>query len=390
MSRQPGRDVANLGQVFTPAELVKRALGLRRNQGRCLEPSCGDGAFFARIPGCVGIELDPRVCPPGARNMDFFALPDTETFDTIVGNPPYVRCQDIRPDTRRLLDASFDKRANLYLFFIEKCLRHLTPGGEMILITPREFMKATSARKLNERLYAEGTITDVVDLGDKRVFSGYAPNCIIWRFEKGNFSHRTNGSLNMLLAAGQLLFLKGSYPIPFSSVFSVRVGGVTGADDVFTSPEHGNIDVVGSRTIDTGEARRMIYNIPHPALLPHKARLLARGVRKFDETNWWEWGRNLAGSDAPRIYVNLKTRRPRPFFLHPAKFFDGSILALFPRKATADLRQLCDFLNGVDWNELGFCYEGRFLFGQRALEASVLPAQFSPFVMNFEQPDLAA
>ena len=119
--------------------------------------------------------------------MNFFELAEDELFSTIIGNPPYVRFQDISPGTRRLAgDSVLDKRANLYLFFIEKCLRLLEPGGELIFITPRDLLKATSAVPLNRIMYSEGTITDFIDLGDLHLFDGATPNCAIWRFERGN------------------------------------------------------------------------------------------------------------------------------------------------------------------------------------------------------------
>ena len=94
------RDVAALGQIFTPEPVVRAMLALRRNTGRVLEPSCGDGAFLRHLPGAVGLELDPDHCPPGAKAIDFFAYPEREQFDTIIGNPPYVRFQDIPASTK--------------------------------------------------------------------------------------------------------------------------------------------------------------------------------------------------------------------------------------------------------------------------------------------------
>jgi len=140
------RDVAALGQVFTPEPVVRAMLALRRNSGRVLEPSCGDGAFLRHLPDAVGLELDADHCPPGAQVLDFFAYPEREQFDTIIGNPPYVRFQDIPAATRELIAQGrygrcLDGRSNLYLFFIEKCLRHLKPGGELIFITPRDFSR---------------------------------------------------------------------------------------------------------------------------------------------------------------------------------------------------------------------------------------------------------
>jgi adenine-specific DNA-methyltransferase len=117
--------------VFTPTAVVDSMLALVRNRGRVLEPACGDGVFLQHFPFAVGIEIDPRHAPPGARVMDFFDLSERESFATIIGNPPYVRYQDIPAASRgRVRRSVLDGRANLYLFFIEKCLRHLAPGGE--------------------------------------------------------------------------------------------------------------------------------------------------------------------------------------------------------------------------------------------------------------------
>jgi adenine-specific DNA-methyltransferase len=64
------------------------------------------------------------------------------------------------------------------------------PLGELIFITPRDFLKATGAARLNTWLYDQGTITDFEDLGDAKVFAGATPNCAIWRFVRGDMSHR--------------------------------------------------------------------------------------------------------------------------------------------------------------------------------------------------------
>ena len=133
------------------------------------------------------------IVPTGALNADFFTYPEAEKFDTIIGNPPYVKARDIAPATRRhFASRLLDGHANLYLHFIEKCVRHLNPGGELIFITPRDFLKATGAARLNTWLFDQGTITDFEELGDARVFAGVVPNCAIWRFEKGNTGRRTH------------------------------------------------------------------------------------------------------------------------------------------------------------------------------------------------------
>ncbi len=398
------RDIISLGQVFTPQAVVFAMLALRRRAGSVLEPACGDGAFLQHLPAASAVEFDARFAPANAHVGDFFAWEAPGRFDTIIGNPPYVRNPDIPPATReRLPKADFERRGNLYLYFISRCLDLLAPGGELIFITPRNFLKATSAHKLNRKLYALGTITHAIDLGDKRSFAKAVPNCLIWRFERDDFSRRTAfldaarfNRLDEVFAAaqagawemrafvessGHLAFTSAACHVALGDVFSVKVGAVSGADAIFANETYGTHDFVCSHTATTGRTRRMIWSpeAPPAALEPFRERLLARRIVCFDKTNWWRWGRGWPQTDAPRIYVNGRTRRPQPFFLNPSNNFDGAILALFPYVANAKLAVLCDLLNHVDWAGQGFVCDGRFLFTQRALEQAWLPEAFAAF-----------
>ena len=371
-----------LGQVFTPDDMVEKMLKLRKNKGSILEPSCGAGAFLNKLKKAVGIEFDPRVCPEKALNIDFFDYPTSKKFDTIIGNPPYVKFKNIEASTKNKLDlAMFDERTNLYLFFIKKCIEHLNHHGELIFIVPRDFVKASSGVKLNKFIYSQGTITDWVDLGDSIVFPGFSPNCIIFRFEKNNFSRKThlNGKMvDFKEMNGQLIFSENTYPINFSDLFFVKVGAVSGADKYFIHSE-GNKEFVCSETKTNGRTKRMLYNIVHPHLEKNKEVLIKRKLRKFNDTNWYMWGRNHYISDEPRIYVNSKTRKKDPFFIHNCPDYDGSVIAIFPKfkiKNKAHLKKVCKLLNQVNWNELGFICNNRFLFTQRSLEQSHLPARF--------------
>jgi adenine-specific DNA-methyltransferase len=391
------RNVDQLGQVFTPPEVVDFMLDLCRNSGRVLEPAAGDGAFVRllreRGREHVAIEIDPRVAPAGAEVRDFFDYPVSEQFDTIVGNPPYVRFQDVAVDTRKRLKSDFfDGRSNLFLFFIEKCVRHLKPGGELVFIVPREFIKLTAARKLNAWLAGEGSITDFFETGDRRIFGEHTPNCAIFRFEKGRMERRMNDGRSFTEVDGQLMFLRDDYRVRFRDVFTVKVGAVSGADHIFTHPK-GNMEFVCSKTVETGETRRMLYGIKHPHLDKYKAELLARRVRHFDESNWWQWGRAFPINLKPRIYVNGRTRKPAPFFLHDCNAFDGAVLALFAKNeriARRDLIECTMLLNHeVDWQELGFICDGRFLFTQRSLQTCLLPEKFARFLPPEAKKDTA-
>ena len=379
-------DVQQLGQVFTPDEIVKLMISLRQRKGKALEPSCGNGAFLRHLKNCDAIEVDSRIAPEGAEVMDFFALPISKKYGTIIGNPPYVRHQDISAATRQLLDGTmFDGRSNLALFFIHKAVLHLKKNGELIFIVPREFIKLTAAKNLNEWLSEKGTITHWIETGDKRIFDGAVPNCAIFRFELGNFTretlYRTLDSdwepRSFVEMHGQISFPRQAMTVPLGSLFDVKVGAVSGADHVFEHPS--GVEFVCSKTIDTGETRKMIFNTLHPSLKKHKSLLLARRVKRFDTSNWWMWGRmHHVAPGLPRIYVNGRTRRKEPFFTHPCEAYDGSVIALFPKIDGMDMHRAIEMLNtAVPWSDLGFIVDGRFLFTQRTLQTLMLPSEFN-------------
>ncbi|MDD5687162.1 MAG: class I SAM-dependent methyltransferase [Elusimicrobia bacterium] len=373
--------ISQLGQVFTPPSVVCRMLQLRKKYGKVLEPASGDNIFVNSIPGCVGIEIDP-VCNRGrSLNIDFFDYSLDNKFDTIIGNPPYVRYRDILTSTKKKLNSSiFDSRSNLYLFFIEKCIKHLKDSGELIFITPRDFLKATSSIKLNKFIFENGTITDVVDLGDRKIFNGFSPNCIIWRFEKNDFSRKTNSSKNFVFYNGQLLFTENVYPVKFSDIFYVKVGAVSGNNEVFINSKYGNLDFVYSGTCKTGKTVKVIFNKKIKYLDKYKNILLQRRIKEFDESNWWTWGRSHYLTKKKRIYVNCKTRNAKPFFIHKCINYDGSVLAIFPHNQKLDLRELCENMNEINWNELGFICDGRYLFSQKSMENSLLPGNFNKYI----------
>ena len=111
-------------------------------------------------------------------------------------------------------------------------------------------------------------------------------------------------------------------------------------------------------------------------ILMDKTQLKARKIKKFDENNWWFWGRDLYYSHLPRVYVNNKTRLDNPFFAHPCRNYDGSVLAVFIMgMGSINEQDAARVLNQVDWAELGFKVGGRYCFTQRALENIRLPTK---------------
>jgi adenine-specific DNA-methyltransferase len=88
--------------------------------------------------------------------------------------------------------------------------------------------------KLNRLLVRPARSPTSIELGDARVFDGGARTALIWRFEKGNEAGACTTAGAWCLSGGQLMFTRGIYSVPLASVFAVKVGAVSGADDIFS------------------------------------------------------------------------------------------------------------------------------------------------------------
>jgi len=370
-----------LGQFFSPEKLVELCLSISTNKGNVLEPSYGDGSFKKikqLYKEYVLIELDKNIInDKEVINIDFFDFPENTKFDTVIGNPPFVDNKNIIEETFNKLNFDLlNKGSNLYLHFILKCFFHLKENGELIFIVPREFIKLTSAQKLNKLLFDNGTITHYFDFGDEKFFKGASPNICIFRYQKNNFNRKTitnEGIKDFVISEGQFLFInKEKNVIKLGEIFDIKVGAVSGADNIFLDNCDGE-DFVFSKTKETNKTKKMSYNIITKKILEKKEVLKKRKIKQFNESNWWKWGREINfKEEEKRIYVNTKTRKENPFFINDCKKWDGSILALFPKDKNIDIEKYKDYLNSIDWNTLGFKSGNRFLFSQRSLSNALI------------------
>ncbi len=95
-------------------------------------------------------------------------------FDIILGNPPYVRMELVKP-IKSHLEKRFtvaSDRADLYAYFFELGVRLLKPGGRLGFISSSTFFRTGSGKPLRDYLASTTSVEAVVDFGDLQVFEG--------------------------------------------------------------------------------------------------------------------------------------------------------------------------------------------------------------------------
>ena len=95
-------------------------------------------------------------------------------FDVVLGNPPYVRMELIKP-MKPWLEKRYEvvsDRADLYAYFFERGIKLLKPGGRLGFISSSTFFKTGSGAPLRDFLRSKATLETVVDFGDHQIFEG--------------------------------------------------------------------------------------------------------------------------------------------------------------------------------------------------------------------------
>ena len=96
-------------------------------------------------------------------------------FDAVVGNPPYVRIQELGRDVAahcRARYATAYGSFDAYVPFIERGLTLLRSDGRLGFIVPSTFLKLDYGRRLRARLARERAVETIVDFGHAQIFEG--------------------------------------------------------------------------------------------------------------------------------------------------------------------------------------------------------------------------
>lgn len=382
------RTKQNLGQYFTTHNKLKEKVFefILNSPSNILEPSIGQGDLITFITNKLpNITFDMYEIDTKIRLLDtiqkdkviygdFMTQTITKTYSTIVGNPPYVRT----------------KKGNLYIDFTEKCYNLLDINGELIFIVPSDFLKLTSASKLLNIMMTNGTFTHIFHPHNEKMFENASIDVIVFRYCKNNLIDKK------VLYNDKLLYINNSNglitvdeeeqnsSVMFQDYFDIYVGLVSGKENVYKNEELGNIELLnGEHKID-----KYIYIEKYPCeneninnyLLQHKKELIERGIRKFNEKNWFEWGapRNIStivtnlGKDC--IYIYNLTRKSNVSFLGKVNYFGGGLIMLKPKKK-CNLNNIVEYINSNTF-KINFMFSGRFKIGHRQICNSYIPSKY--------------
>ena len=111
---------------------------------------------------------DKIVCANSLLEMPF----SENSFDVVIGNPPYVRQEAIKEQKEALskIYKVANGTADLYVYFYELAINMLKPNGLKGFICSNKFYKANYGENLREFILNNTTILSFSDFGDKKVF----------------------------------------------------------------------------------------------------------------------------------------------------------------------------------------------------------------------------
>jgi hypothetical protein len=121
-------------------------------------------------------------------------------FDAIIGNPPYVRQEELTPLKPYLETAYPDLyagTADLFVYFFGQGFRLLKPGRRLAYISSNSWLRANYATPLRAFLRTEAAVESLVDLGDNRVFADAPdvyPAILVVRREKPAENHQAQAA----------------------------------------------------------------------------------------------------------------------------------------------------------------------------------------------------
>ena len=378
-------NVKERGQYFTTETTLQKKVYqfIKNKPSKILEPSVGRGDIVKYINklnkkvkfDCYEIDKNIKfiIESKNIKIQDFLKSQITNKYKTIIGNPPYVKT----------------KTGNLYLDFIWKCFCLLCEKGELIFIIPSDFFKLTSSKKIIKEMLKEGTFTDIYHPHDETLFKNASIDVLIFRYCKNKNLPKivlyNDEKMHIIENDGIVTFRKniGKDTVSIDKYFDIYVGLVSGKESVFKNCNLNNIEILNNQN----QIDKYIYITNYPSenedinkyLLENKDVLIKRKIKKFNESNWYQWGapRNIRVMEEKKgtecIYVKNLTRNDTVAFSGKVMYFGGALLIMIPKKKV-NTENVIDYLNSEQFKE-NYIYSGRFKIGHKQLSKAYIPRE---------------
>lgn len=393
-----------------------------------LEPSCGEGEFLVEIAHRLlmsaaryhfdaseafnrniraydidGEKVDRcrrRIAELGIllseeciQEADFLKA-ETEKTDIVVGNPPYIRYENIPREMVafcRYTFSTFHYRCDLYVPFFEKTLANLRPGGLHCFVCSNRWLKNEYGRKLRQlitRKYALKTIVNLeqADAFQEDVLAYPAITVISADKTDGSFEYaeckRVDGLGNLFYSGRRMpegedwssAFIADFDNPDFLTIeqqgFKIGIGAATGADAIFVSsdlpqkveaelimPGINARDLRGNRFQWRGEYLLNPYNAdgslvdltayPRASayLESHRERLSARHVARKSPSRWYKTIDRISPGLLTQPKILLPDISGNTFvFVDEGKFYPLHNIYYITGHSDVQLRLLATFL----------------------------------------------
>lgn len=111
-------------------------------------------------------------------------------FDVVIGNPPYIRIQELKEYSE--IYKTFYKSAktgnyDIYVLFVERCNELLKAFGNLQFILPHKFLVADFGKGIREILSNSRTISEIIYFGHEMIFEGATTyTCLLAMTAKSN------------------------------------------------------------------------------------------------------------------------------------------------------------------------------------------------------------
>lgn len=205
------------GAYYTPLQLANAMVSLVASQNitNVLEPSCGDGVFLDSLAALnlldsihdiTAVEIEDDEAEKVRNNykdkknvhvlnedfLDFYQqVYGKETYDLILGNPPYIRYQYLTEEQREIQSSILtshgmksNKLINAWVAFLVACVQLLSENGKIAFVIPAEILQVVYAEDL--RLFLSNQLSKITLLTfEQLVFPDIEQEILVFIGEKG-------------------------------------------------------------------------------------------------------------------------------------------------------------------------------------------------------------